>query len=177
MPETDNLTGRTRLMSRAACATLVFTGCLLVTLVVLPSSASAAEPAASSPAIHWHPVGEELVLADREGKPILYFFTADWCGPCHELKRTLFADAERASQIEASFVPVVVQDTRVETGENDPEVDAAIRRYRVSSLPTLVVTLPDGRELSQQHGYAGPDRAWNWLQQQARAAEAQLDEQ
>jgi thiol:disulfide interchange protein len=163
-------------MSRRPHALLALAAGLVTAFGWLGAPASAEEPVASS-TIHWHPVGEELVLADREGKPILYFFTADWCGPCHQLKRTLFADADKASRIAASFVPVVVQDTRVETGKNDPEVDAAIRRYRVSSLPTLVVTLPDGRELSQQRGYAGPDRAWNWLQQQARAAEAKIDEQ
>lgn len=147
---------------------------------VVPAPASAASPPAesganSTPALHWHPVGEEQVLADREGKPILYFFTADWCAPCHHLKRTLFADPDKASHIAASFVPVQVQDMRVETGRNVPEVDEAIRRYGVSSIPTLVVALPDGEELSQQRGYAGPDRAWQWIQEQAEAAEQKLD--
>lgn len=153
--------------------------CLLsLALAAAPAApVRAGEPEASStPALHWHPVGEEEVLADREGKPILYFFTADWCAPCHQLKETLFADPEKASEIAASFVPVQVQDTRVETGRNDPEVDEAIRRYRVSSLPTLVVALPDGRELAQQRGYAGADRAWQWIRQQATAAERKLDE-
>jgi thiol:disulfide interchange protein len=148
--------------------------------LALPAPASAGSPPAqpeanSTPALHWHPVGEEQVLADREGKAILYFFTADWCAPCHQLKRTLFSDPEKVSQIAASFVPVQVQDRRVETGSNDPEVDAAIRRYGVNGLPTLVVALPDGQELSQQRGYAGVDRAWQWIQEQAEAAGRQLD--
>lgn len=150
---------------------------LLLALAAVPGApvhAADPEPAAT-PALHWHPLGDEEVLADREGKPILYFFTADWCAPCHQLKNGLFADPDKASEIAASFVPVQVQDTRVETGRNEPEVDEAIRRYRVRSLPTLVVALPDGQELSQQSGYAGADRAWRWIQQQAEVAGEKLD--
>lgn len=140
-----------------------------------PASTPASTPDPAAGTLHWHPVGEEEVLADREGKPILYFFTADWCAPCHEMKRTLFADPEKAAQISRQFVPVEVQDTRVEKGENLPEVDEAIERYRVMTIPTLVVALPDGSELGQHRGYSGEDRAWRWLTQQATAAEAHID--
>jgi protein disulfide-isomerase len=145
----------------------------------LAGSPEAAAPAAADPQatpLHWHPVGDEEVLADREGKPILYFFTADWCAPCHVMKRTLFADPEKASRISQQFVPVEVQDTRIETGENSPEVDEVIERYGVRSLPTMVVALPDGREIGQHRGYSGEERAWRWLTQQAMLAESHLDE-
>lgn len=154
---------------------------LLASTVALASPASAAGAAADpdapmSTALHWHPVGEEQVLADREGKPILYFFTADWCAPCHHLKRTLFSDPEKATRISRSFVPVEVQDTRVEKGENLPEVDEVQERYAVSTLPTLVVALPDGSEVGQHRGYSGAARAWSWLQRQAAVAEDRLDD-
>ena len=142
-----------------------------------PVRAPAAEAlAAPAAALHWHPVGEEEVLADREGKPILYFFTADWCAPCHEMKRTLFADPEKVSRISQEFVAVEVLDTRVETGENLPEVDEAQARYQVVTIPTLVVALPDGSEIGQHRGYSGEERAWRWLTQQAQLAGAHLDE-
>jgi thiol:disulfide interchange protein len=173
-------------MSPARTAILALTCFALVGLWAAPAEAgSPAEPnpgsepgstpdPAASP-LHWHPVGDEEVLADREGKPILYFFTADWCAPCHQMKRTLFADPEKVSRISEWFVPVEVQDVRAETGENPPAVDEAIERYRVMSLPTMVVALPDGRELGQHRGYAGEERAWRWLNQQAAMAEAKLD--
>jgi hypothetical protein len=46
----------------------------------------------------------------------------------------------------------------------------------VRSLPTLVVALPDGQEVGNQSGYAGAARAWTWLQVQAKAAEAKIDD-
>ena len=160
---------------------------VLASAVVFASPAAAADPQpAAAPAVepevggssplHWHPPGEEQVLADREGKPILYFFTADWCAPCHQMKRTLFADPEKASRIAASFVPVEVQDTRREKGANAPAVDEAQERYSVNSLPTLVVALPDGSEVAQQRGYGGTARTWAWLQEQAAVADEYIDE-
>lgn len=171
-------TGETETMSRDRSAALLpclVAIALLASTAVLPSSASAAEPdAPMSSTLHWHPLGEEHVLADREGKPILYFFTADWCAPCHRLKETLFSDPEKASRISRSFVPVEVQDTRVEKGENLPEVDEVLQRYLVSTIPTLVVALPDGSEVGQYRGYAGAARTWSWLERQATAAEDRL---
>jgi thiol:disulfide interchange protein len=172
---------------RSALAPCLVLTVLLASAAVFASPAVAADPqAAAAPAaevavggaspLHWHPPGEEQVLADREGKPILYFFTADWCAPCHQMKRTLFADPEKASRIAASFVPVEVQDTRRETGENTPEVDEAQERYTVNSLPTLVVALPDGSEVAQQRGYGGTARTWSWIQAQAAVAEERLDD-
>lgn len=146
---------------------------LVTAALALPTPARAGEEPAS---LHWHPLGEAEVLADREGKPILYFFTADWCAPCHHLKRHLFSDPEKASRIAEEFVAVEVQDTRVEKGSNLPEVDEVMQRYRVTSLPTLVVALPDGSEVGQHRGYVGAARAWTWLTGQAKAAEALIGE-
>lgn len=159
------------------------TAALVALILGLPfatAPAGAGEaPAASTPAvIEWHLPGDEAAaVAAREGKPILYFFTAEWCAPCHHLKRSVFADPEKASHIAASYVPVEVQDTRVETGKNHPEVDEAIRRYGVSSLPTMVVALPDGEVIAQHRGYGGATKAWVWLQMQARIAEQEMDDE
>lgn len=141
-----------------------------------PGSEPVATPDPAASPLHWHLPGEEEILASREGKPILYFFTAEWCAPCHVLKRTLFSDPEKVSRIAEWFVAVEVQDTKVETGKNLPEVDEVMGRYQVSTLPTMVVALPDGREVGHHRGYSGQERAWRWLNQQAMVAAAELGE-
>lgn len=144
----------------------------------LAQEGAAGKEASSSPVLEWHAPGPEAAArAKEDGKPILYFFTAEWCAPCHHLKRTVFADPAKAAAIAASYVPVEVEDTRAETGANAPEVDEALQRYRVRSLPTLVVALPDGEELANQSGYSGAARAWTWIQMQAKLAESKLDDE
>ena len=172
----DHPIARTRIPTVLA---LVATLALAFAAAPALAAGEAAGEEASSPAVlEWHAPGPEAAArAKEDGKPILYFFTAEWCAPCHHLKKTVFADPAKAAQIAASYVPVEVEDTRVETGKNAPEVDEALQRYRVRSLPTLVVALPDGEEVANQSGYAGATRAWTWIQMQAKLAESKLDEE
>ena len=45
--------------------------------------------------------------ADRSGKPLFAYFSADWCGPCEGLKSTLWADP-RVEAALRDYVPVKV---------------------------------------------------------------------
>ena len=78
----------------------------------------------------------------RTHKPILYEFSAEWCGPCKILSREVFADAAAAAEIERRFVPVRVLDRQQEEGRNPPEVERLQRAYKVTGFPTLVATWP-----------------------------------
>ena len=73
-------------------------------------------------------------------KPVLMFFTADWCVPCRIMKREVFAVPEVTSQIHESVVPV-----RVCKGE--PGADEAFERYNVRGTPITILTDPQGEVL------------------------------
>ncbi|MDX1998315.1 MAG: thioredoxin family protein [Thermoanaerobaculia bacterium] len=139
----------------------------LATLVLLATLG--ASPAPDTP-LAWQPPGAERTVAERLNKPILYVFTADWCAPCHQLKRKVFNDPVHAKHIAERFYPVEVQDLRRENGRNTPEVAEVIRRYGVSTLPTLLVATPDGTELDRLKGYAGVDPTVEFLDLQHRKA-------
>jgi len=151
---------------------LLICAALFLPLLSIPAPASATV-SADGP-LTWHQPGDEATLAARDSKPILYFVTAEWCGPCHALNDKLFSDPAKAERIESWYVPVVVEDVRAEQGSNSPEVAALLDRYSVRSIPTLIVALPDGTPIAAQAGYRGADSAWRWLQFQAAAAEKHL---
>ncbi len=84
------------------------------------------------------------------GKPIFYYFTAAWCGPCRQLSEEVFSDPEMASWIEERLVPVRVDEEELASGE---PADLAFR-FGIQAYPTLVVTDAAGRMLGMQRGYA-----------------------
>src|SRR5688500_1510426 len=64
--------------------------------------------------------------ARSSGKPMLAYFTAEWCPPCHELKSTTWADAG-VEQALAAYVPVRI--------DVDVNTDVAMR-YGPRAMPT-----------------------------------------
>jgi thiol:disulfide interchange protein len=105
--------------------------------------------------IPWRPISDAETLARQTGRPILYEFSAEWCGPCRVLQSEVFADPRHASIIASSFVPVRVVDRQREDGHNPLDVQTLQERYHIQAFPTIVVVDPDGGELTRLEGYPG----------------------
>lgn len=80
----------------------------------------------------------EFAAAQRESqqnsKPLMLYFTADWCGPCQQMKRTVWADKEVDQALQA-FVPM-----RIDIDLN-PEL---AMEYQIESIPQMLVLNTDG---------------------------------
>jgi thiol:disulfide interchange protein len=120
--------------------------------------------------VRWMNAPEALQTARASGKPILYDFTAEWCGPCHALDGEGWTDARIAGFVNESFVPARVMDRVREEGKNPAWMDELQQKYRVNAFPTLVVAAPDGREIAITQGFAGKERLLNFLQASAKPA-------
>lgn len=104
--------------------------------------------------VRWEPRQRAAALSRAAGKPILYDFTAAWCGPCKLLDRD-WNDPAVAGRVNDSFVPARIVDRQREEGKNLPEVSELQRRYEVTGFPTLVVAAADGRLIGKLEGYRG----------------------
>jgi thiol:disulfide interchange protein len=104
--------------------------------------------------VTWQPREKAATLARDARKPILYDFTAAWCGPCKVLDKD-WDDPAIAKTVNAGFVPARVVDRQREEGKNPPDIDDLQRRYEVSGFPTLVAASPDGRLIVKLEGYRG----------------------
>jgi thiol-disulfide isomerase/thioredoxin len=102
--------------------------------------------------VAWQPRQDAPGRSAKSGKPILYDFTAAWCGPCKLLDKD-WEDASVAGRINESFVPVRIVDRVREDGRNEPDVAELVRRYEVSGFPTLVAVDAEGRLIARHEGY------------------------
>ncbi len=100
--------------------------------------------------------------ARREQKPVLLSIAAAWCGACHEMDRTTYADGDVAAAIRDRFVAVRVD------ADRRPDIN---ERYNLGGWPTTAFLTPDG-ELMTGGTFVPAERMIGIL---ARVAAAFLD--
>lgn len=114
--------------------------------------------------VSWQPREKAAALSLASRKPILYDFTAAWCGPCHLLDRD-WKDPSIAQTVNAAFVPARVVDRQREDGKNPADIAELQRRYEVSGFPTLVAATADGRLIGKLEGYSGREALVKFLKE------------
>jgi len=121
-------------------------------LALLLAGAPLEPPAQPLLAIKWEKKFDEAIKkAQRAGKPLVVDFWAEWCGWCHRLDRTTYADPAVIRRAQDGFIAVKVN---VEGSRRELEVAA---RYRVGArLPVILFLSPQGRQLFRIDGYQGP---------------------
>ncbi len=78
-------------------------------------------------------------------KPMVLYFTGQWCVPCRIMKRQVWADEEVKTQVNAQFVPVSID-------VNDPGNEATLTRYNIGGAPATIITDAEGNALRWRVG-------------------------
>jgi hypothetical protein len=86
------------------------------------------------------------------GTPLLIYATHTASQPCHDIEATLMASPAFRSLTQESFIPLLVDYSDQDTSRSTLYRELKTR-FDVHGYPTLVVTLPDGSEVSRLTGY------------------------
>jgi protein disulfide-isomerase len=133
--------------------------CLLISLLAgcEMNAEPAAQPQAETPVVAVEPappsvahgmlrfsqdVQQGLVEAGNTGKPLLLFFTAEWCHFCHQMAAEAFTDPQVVSLSER-FVCVLVDADRQ---------SGICQQFQVSAYPTVQFISPQGILLNRIEG-------------------------
>ncbi|WP_404309843.1 thioredoxin family protein [Neorhodopirellula lusitana] len=83
--------------------------------------------------------------AAKADKPILLYFTANWCVPCRVMKRQVWADSQVKELVNAEFVPVAID-------VSDPENAEVMAAYAIQGPPVTIVCDSQGKVLDWRAG-------------------------
>jgi thiol:disulfide interchange protein len=89
----------------------------------------------------------------RSGKPLLIYFTAEWCGPCQQMRRTTWADPGVEQALRA-YVTV-----KVDVDQN-PQL---AERFGATAIPAFTLMDKDGRTTKSTAGYMSAEEFIRWL--------------
>lgn len=101
----------------------------------------------------WLASEEEALSRGRaERRPVLVHFATEWCADCKRMVSETFGDP-RVKSLAGRFVAVRID----ATNDEDPEVDAALSKYSVVNVPTLILLDSSGHEQRRFTEFVRPD--------------------
>lgn len=106
--------------------------------------------------IAWGEVtADAFVAAQRTGKPILVYVTAEKCTFCRKMERETWSDPAVARLVGEGFVPLKLHP------DSHPDEVAALK---IKAYPTTVLVTPQGKPFAGRVGFVEPEKLTELLQ-------------
>ena len=101
-----------------------------------------------------------MTESKKSGKPIFVDFSATWCGPCKQMKKTTFKDAKVIAESK-KWVMVRVD---IDDQEN------VAKKYKITAVPTLMIMSPKGKVVAREMGGQDAGGFLKWMKSKYAAA-------
>jgi len=117
------------------------------------ADAKAASAAPEQDQLVWLSSEKEAVAQGQaERRPVLMHFEVNWCADCKRMKQETLGDPRVKAQA-GRFVAVRID----ATDDEDPQVSAALQKYTVINVPTLILLDSKGHEQHRFTELVGPE--------------------
>ena len=135
---------------------------LLALALLLPLAASAQNDASIVPedAPDWLPMSEAIAGAQTDGKLLLVYGYASWCGYCVRFDREVFTDDAVQDYLREHFTAVrlnIEDTTRVGFFDADVTGLELGRAMAITGTPTNVFVDAEGALITKMPGYTDPE--------------------
>ena len=105
--------------------------------------------AVDQPTVVWHEsLNSGWQESRRRGVPMVIFITSDRCHYCDAMKRDTWCDQSVRERLAADFVAIRL------TPQDNAQV---LSRIKVSSYPTTLIGVPQGKIVDHRLGYQPPE--------------------
>lgn len=105
-------------------------------------------------------VAAATVEAKSAGKPVMLYFTADWCGPCRVMKRGVFSLESVKQVMESRVVPV-----KVDMTDRRGPGNAVAAQFDVQGIPAFILLDATGAAKKSAAGGMSESQLIEWLNQ------------
>lgn len=123
---------------------LIVGGALLWSEGTLDGASASSDAADARRVPAWTETFEQgFARAAVEKKPVVLFFTADWCGPCRQLKKGALSDPMVQELLETEFVAI-----KVDLTDPDSPNNFVARQNGVRGIPDMRVYRHDGTQVA-----------------------------
>ena len=127
---------------------------IFILILAMAAVSLAASWVAPRERVAWRDNYDAAVVESRHsGKPILLYFTANWCGPCQQMKRQTWNDPNVSAAVDR-WIPVKI--------DVDQHPDLA-RRFGATSIPRLLVLDADQNPVKIRTGFGKANEIVAWL--------------
>ncbi len=129
---------------------------LLIVVGVLFATWRLANPSTASA---WYDnVDQALEQAAQTQKPILVYFTADWCPPCQQFKKDVLSQGDVQRRLSSGFVLV-----KIDLSQQGGESGQIAQRLGVRSIPTFILYDANGNHIDTKAGGMDAPFFQQWL--------------